>query len=305
MKLIKLKNEKVEGDFAGKMMDSSHYDTILDEGDVRVLGPNDELVAVVKRGILPVEQLKHYWSILKRINLSTNNRGTASGEELKAKKASVNSGVLGYYPRYPRIPFCRECAWNMEHPEEFKQLIPLFSRVSDLHKELAPESWQLQKDWIEKTNPDFFIPSTIYTTVTINKNWRTASHLDAKNLYEGMASMLLLRSGQFSGGHVVLPEWRTAVKLGQGDLILFRNMKDFHGNTPIVPITKKHTRCTLVFYYREEMIKCGTAEQELARAKSGQDFSKDFSEERLCGNCEKAPCSDAERAACFAGGRQK
>lgn len=92
--------------------------------------------------------------------------------------------------------------------------------------------------------------------------------------------MILMRQGKFEGGIVVLPEWKIAAKLETGDLILFRNMQDIHGNTKIIPLTKDYQRCTMVFYYREEMIKCGTAADELARAQSGQDYSKDFSEDR-------------------------
>lgn len=275
------------------MMDSSHYDHTLPNEDVKVMGPDGELICVVLRNVFDLKELKYYWPIIRKMNMKTENRGTASGavavprikqDGTKSRTTRVPkgfeaiSGVIGYYPRYPRIPFCRQCAWNQEHPEEFSRLLPMFKRVNDLHQEHAPYSWELQNEWAQKTSKDFIIPGTIYTTVTVNKNFRTAAHLDAKNLREGMAPMLLMRSGQFTGGKVVLPEWRTAVNLGQGDLIIFRNMIDYHGNTPINPITEKYTRCTLVFYYREEMYKCGTAAQELERAKSGENFSANLNE---------------------------
>jgi hypothetical protein len=295
MKVIHLKNQKISGDkFLKEFASDADYDTVI-EGDHTVYGPNGELLVIILRNRFPKEMLLKTWSVVKDINLRTDNRGTAAGIEMELVKKKdgtlsntravpkgydVISGVIGYYPRYPRIPFCRECAWNQQHPEQFQSLLPLFTRVNELHKEYAPESWAYQNEIVQRTSKDFVIPSTIYTTVTVNKNFRTAYHLDAKNAPLGMAPMLLMRQGKFEGGTVVLPEWRIAAKLETGDLILFRNMQDIHGNTKIVPLTKDYQRCTLVFYYREEMVKCGTAAEELERAQSGADYSKDFSEER-------------------------
>lgn len=294
MKVIKLENPKVEGEFTKNFASDSDYDQVV-EGNVRVYGPNDELLLVIVRGGFERQMLVDAWRILKDVNLKTDNRGTAAGiemEQVKKKDGTMSqtrsvpkgyeviSGLIGYYPRYPRIPYCRQCAWNQQNPELFEKLLPLFKRVNELHKEHAPESWAAQNEIVEKTSKDFVIPDTIYTTVTVNKNFRTAYHLDARNFEAGMAPMLLMRQGKFEGGLVVMPEWRIAAKLETGDLIFFRNMQDLHGNTKITGMSKDYQRCTLVFYYREEMIKCGTAAQELARAQSGEDYSKDFSEER-------------------------
>lgn len=294
MRVINLKNPKIKGDFVKNFATEADYDTLV-EGDTKVYGPDGELLVVVLRGKFEKEMLVKAWGVVKDINLRTDNRGSASGiemEQVKRKDGTISntravpkgydvlSGVIGYYPRYPRIPFCRECAWNQQHPEKFSALMPLFERVNALHKEHSPESWAYQNEIVQKTSKDFVIPGTIYTTVTVNKNFRTAYHLDAKNAPLGMAPMILMRQGKFEGGIVVLPEWKIAAKLETGDLILFRNMQDIHGNTKIIPLTKDYQRCTMVFYYREEMIKCGTAADELARAQSGQDYSKDFSEDR-------------------------
>lgn len=319
MRTIRLQEPKVEADWNKRLLDKNDFTTLI-EGpeEVEVFSPEGEQICVILRNCVDMDIIKKSWPIIRKINMKTENRGSASGISAVArvkqdgtlskttrvpKGYEAISGVIGYYPRYPRIPYCRECAWNIEHPAEWDALLPLFQAVNGLHKQYSPESYKLQEGWAKKTSSDFMIPGTIYTTVTVNKNFRTASHLDAKNLYDGMTPMLLLRQGKYSGGHVVLPEWKIAAHLNTNDLIIFRNMKDYHGNTPIVPLSENHQRCTLVFYYREEMIKCGSAEQELDRAKRGEDFSKDFSEDRLCGNCDKQPCSPQERAECFKGGR--
>lgn len=275
MKILNLKKPKVKrDDWPATLMTDQHYDTLI-EGDHKVYGPDGELLVVLLKNPFNKTMLANSWQILKNVNLKTDNRGTAAGTD-----DSVTSGVIGYYPRYPRIPYCRECAWNAENPDKFNKLLPLFLEVDNLHRLHAPESYHSQLDIVNKTNPDFVIPGTIYTTVTVNKNFRTACHLDAKNFEAGMAPMILMRQGKYEGGYVVLPEWRIAAKMDTGDLIFFRNMLDYHGNTKIVPLSKDYQRCTLVFYYRDDMQKCGTKEQELERAKSGKDFSKDFNEDK-------------------------
>ena len=125
---VKINHEKYEGEFAGKFLDQSDYDQELPATeDCELIGPNGELLAVVIRKAIPMGDLARYWQILKKVNLTTNNRGIASGDT--SKNVSVKSGIFGYYPRYPRIPFCRECAWNADHPDQYKKLLPLFKTI--------------------------------------------------------------------------------------------------------------------------------------------------------------------------------
>lgn len=291
---VQLEQERLKGDFKGKLLTDKDYDQIF-EGNVTVYDKSGGLLMVLLKNPVDKKNLVKAWTALRECNLETSNRGTASGEKSvlrkrKDGKASktrqvargleVISGVVGYYPRYPRIPFCRQCAWNQQNPEKFEATLPLIQEVSKLHKRFCGDAYARQEAVVNKTSKDFIIKDTIYSTVTVNKNFRTAAHLDAKNLQEGMCAMMLIREGKYLGGNVVFPEFRIAAKMDTGDLIFFRNMQDYHGNTPIVPLTKKYTRCTLVFYYREEMVKCGSAPQELERAKMNLDYGKDFSEER-------------------------
>lgn len=261
-------------DYSYCMMDHSYYDYLIDY-DCDVVGPSGEYLGSLIKNKISSEVLKQSWGILKDYNPVTKNRGVASGEPHKYNKRSdgsesattesleVSSGVIGFMDRYERFPYCRKCAFNDHNPDKFQYLLPLFKEVSDLHKQRDPVGWGLTNKWASATNPDFVIPGTPYTTVTVNKNFRTAAHLDAQNLKEATCAMLLMRQGQFSGGYVVFPEWRFAMKMDTGDVCIFRNMKDFHGNTRIIPISPDYQRCTLVFYYREGMINCGSVDEEL------------------------------------------
>ena len=279
MKSIKLERS-YPGEYKGLKPSEKDYDFLLEES-ATVYKPDGSLLCVLVKNAVPKELVARAWKHLKPYNPKTENRGTASGvamvQRIKKdgtksatlrvpKGEEVTSGVVGFYDRYPRIPFCRKCSWNQAHPEKFEAVLPLFKAVDEVHKKYAPDFYAKQRELVDRTSKDFVIPGTVYTTVTVNKNFRTAVHLDAKN-FDAVAPMLLIREGKFSGGYVVFPEYRVAAKLDTYDVIIFRNMVDWHGNTPIVPITKNYQRCTLVFYYREGMINCGSAEVELERAK--------------------------------------
>ncbi len=46
------------------------------------------------------------------------------------------------------------------------------------------------------------------------------------------------------------------------------DVHEWHSNTPIIGIKGNYERISCVFYYRANMIYCGTAEEEVERAKN-------------------------------------
>lgn len=267
-------------DWAGKFVDESAYDQLLDE-DCDVFKPDGSLLLALRKRALSDEIIANSWSVLRGYNPSTNNRGVAAGtgyvRQVKQDgtvsntnrtppEGVVKSGVLGFFERSVRFPYCRSCAWNLEHPDHWAQILPLVQRVSQLFAEVVPDRYAAQKDIVDRTSPDFVIPGTVYTTLTVNKNFRTACHKDAGDLPEGISAMALIREGKFDGAHLVLPDFRVATKLDTGDVIFF-DPHEFHGNTRLIPLSENYKRCTLVHYYREGMAHCGSAVEELERAK--------------------------------------
>lgn len=283
MKTVKLSAHH-PGDYKGKMMGPEHYDLMITDSCV-VEGPDGEFIAAFLKRAIPMEIIRPAWSILRDFNPKTDNRGSATGVKMVPRRKKdgtmqktlrtpkgdeVVSGIVGFMDRYVRIPYCRACSFNTQKPAEYEALIPLFQAVDKVHFQLDAEGWFHASVHAKKTKPDWLIPGTNFTTVTINKNFRTAAHLDAANLHDGTCAMLLIREGNYTGGAVVFPEWRFAVQMDTADVVVFRNMKDFHGNLPIVGKSKNFQRCTLVHYFREAMVNCGSTEEELERAKRRQ-----------------------------------
>jgi len=123
-----------------------------------------------------------------------------------------------------------------------------------------------QRAAADKIDPRFLVPDTVFTTITVNKNFRTAAHFDAGDFSDGLSNLLVLSNGKaFSGGYLVFPEYGVAVDVRPGDLLLVNNHEVMHGNTPIVLDDPDAERISLVCYLREKMLELGSYEYETLR----------------------------------------
>lgn len=207
--------------------------------------------------------------------------GTLSRTEYAAAYAAgdtLPSGIIGFYDRYARIPYCRMTAFNLEHPEKFAAAMPYIQAIDAVFQKEAPDRYAAQKDMVRKTSPDFVIHNTAFTTITVNKSWRTAVHKDAGDLKEGFGVMTALwaqkkkgveekelRMGESWGNYLIFPKFRVAVDMTAGDILL-ADVHQWHGNSPYLGRATVHERISLVLYYRANMIKCGSAAEERDRA---------------------------------------
>jgi len=150
----------------------------------------------------------------------------------------VNSGIAGWFDRYPRIPYGRATAYTQTRHAA-------------------------QREAADKIDSAFLVPQTVFTTITVNKTFRTAAHRDAGDFTNGLSNLLVLsNNGNYSGGYLILPEVRVAVNVRPGDLLLVNNHEYIHGNTPIVVNDEVAERISLVCYLREKMLELGSKEYE-------------------------------------------
>jgi len=177
----------------------------------------------------------------------------------------VDSGIAGWFDRYPRIPFGRATTYTRDNPEKFRMAYPFLQSLARGFKTLLPQRYANQKTATDKIDQKFVIEATPFTTVTVNKTFRTAAHRDAGDFTEGMSNLLTLSNdGKYTGGYLIFPEIRTAVNVRPGDLLLVNNHEVIHGNTPIV-CEEGSERISLVVYLRENMMQLGSWEYENAR----------------------------------------
>ena len=64
---------------------------------------------------------------------------------------------------------------------------------------------------------------------------------------------------------MIAPEYRVAVNVRPGDLLLINNHEVMHGNTPIELLDDEAERISLVCYFRENMLQLGSKEYEDCR----------------------------------------
>ncbi len=290
--------EKFPADhLAGTKLDDSHYDNLLG---------GDEPCDVFKPDGTPLVKYRPRWfsdelcrSVLPSCRKSatkTNNRGMAAGDikqvslgtnrpiEAHSKThfrtikqdgtvsnttrgGEVESGIIGFFDRSARFPFCRQTSFLISQAAAWKKFLPYIERADEGFREFMPDRWAVQREYANRTASDWVIPQSTFTTVTVNKNFQTATHKDAGDLASGFGVMSCLRNDKYDGAYLVFPAYRVAVNFGHGCLCL-ADVHEWHSNTSFTRMRLGYERITLVFYYRENMIHCKSAKAEVEWAKN-------------------------------------
>jgi len=192
-------------------------------------------------------------------------RGTASGGRSKTLGSikQVMSNIFGYFDKWspshklifkklgkkPAINV-RECRFNQDYPEKYKQTIPLIQEIDALYAKLTPEQYKEQR---RKANQTFFkIPNTSFTTVTTNVNYQTSIHTDKGDDDEGFGNLAVIERGEYTGGETCFPQYGIGVDVRNGD-ILFMDVHQPHANLPIHKKNKDVVRLSIVCYLRKNV----------------------------------------------------
>lgn len=291
--------------FSGQWATEDLYDTLIEE-DATVYKPNGEPLLIFRKNIIPEKICKQAWANIRDAGTVTNARGVAGGvikdneaakfhaiktgdhrmQQVRNKDGKlsnrtrgnpVNSGIIGYMDKNAVFPYCRTTAYNLKKPEKFEQAIPFIKKVNNVFRELHPERYKKQEEMIKKTHPDFYIEDTAFTTVTVNRNFRTAIHKDKGDYEEGFGVMTAFTTDNFTGYNLVFPKYRVAVSMRTADVALC-DVHEWHGNTPAYALEGNklkapgtYERVSCVFYYRSKMAECGSEQEELLAAQKKED----------------------------------
>ena len=185
--------------------------------------------------------------------------------------ATVLSGIAGYFDRYPRIPYGRPTAYTENNPEQFAKCYPYLRKLDKVFRELLPERYGAQRKAADTIDKRFTIDGTVFTTLTVNYNWRTACHRDAGDFTPGFSNISAI-SGKngWKGGEFLLPEYDVAIKLEPGDCLLVNNHEGIHGNDALTG-GDEDDRISIVAYFRESMLNLKSWEYETLRRKFVDD----------------------------------
>src|SRR5208337_1292791 len=229
-----------------QLLDQRHFDLLLDETGL-VETPNFEPICILLKKRLPQDLLDAVRPVIRKAahrRVAGGRRGVAAGTGMvsrKKKDGSVSKvkstpgledlsdedykrirpakdGTFGFMDRmigggqvYP----CRLTMYSGALPSELRLMSTLAAAVADAFKQSwVSDAWEKQFEKASKTPLPFVIRTpeghTPFTTITCNKSWRTAAHIDDGDLKDGFGVMCCL--GDFEGCDLVFPRYRTAVR---------------------------------------------------------------------------------------------
>lgn len=280
----------------------------------------DRLLISLRKGVIPQDLCELGLKCLRDAATVSDNRGMAGGKVDRSKLRAiardgeiresgrgtrvqyklpdgtwstttaankVMSGIAGNFDASPRIPYCRQTGYDRSHPGPMTEVIPFLEAISNRFKAQAPIRWQRQKDFVDDTSifPNgWCLGDTVFTTITVNRNWRTAVHKDAGDFPGGYGNITVLEGGPhpYEGGYTGFPKYRIAADVRQGDFMAM-DVHEWHGNTkmaptvpcpdpegwddPADPKAPNHgfERVSVVCYARYGMKECGSQEEEKAK----------------------------------------
>ena len=193
----------------------------------------------------------------------------------------VASNPIGFYEEsknFAKLP-CRLTHFTRVNYDKYHEGLSFIQQINKCFKKLIPDAYQKQL-CKAKEKCHLQIPKTCFSTITINRNFRTALHRDAGDYKEGFGNLTVIERGKYHGGYTCFPQFGIGVDVRRGDFLAM-DVHEWHTNTPIVeteedkafneslePVFKdnpdvgtvgiyeKYTRLTFVCYLREKISKC-------------------------------------------------
>jgi hypothetical protein len=245
----------------GMHIGSNHIEHLIggtDGVDTDVLKPDGALLLKYRKEAIPAEVISRAArEALKKIARMTDSRGTASAGE------RVRSGIAGYVDGFGHYPFCQTTAFTRDDLAGWASLDDYIRANDKVLRDACPDHHAERLLLRERIHPYWRITGTVFTTLTVNFNYRSAVHRDDGNL--GLSVLAVIRKGHYTGGILVLPKWRVGVDLGHRDVVIADLATEFHANTAM--IGRAFYRMSTVLYLRAGMLECGTPAEEWEKAR--------------------------------------
>lgn len=134
--------------------------------------------------------------------------------------------------------------WTKDNIGVIDELGKIVAGVDASFKDVLLETYNIMAKKAGKMPWTF--RGSVFSSVTVNKNFRTGIHMDNNRKYT--YSAMVIAGDRFEGGHLVFPEYSVSVDLVPGDLIVF-DSRLYHGNSQIKK-AKDSDRFSFVFYQK-------------------------------------------------------
>ena len=337
----------------GTYFSEKDADTNYNE-DVDVYAKDDDapggkrLLARLRKNVIPHDVIKVAWKNFYNASSASRNRGAAAGpidlkskywtrrkptqlqkwsaryiEKGKVSKMRVNnnvfSSVLGYFEQTPFMGLpCRLTSYTQKYFEQYKAGIPYIEELDKTFKKLVPDRYKAQHTQAH-AKPDFQIGNTAFSSVTLNRNFRTGLHMDAGDLKAGFGNLSVIQRGKYSGAYTLFPRYKIGFDLRTGDFLAM-DVHEWHCNTEMREsaedkkfnkalteiykndketgtqgIEKLYSRLSFVCYLRENLIKCDAKDSKPYYKRIGYDPKKHTLTRKVARKSDKSKSeSDSE-----------
>jgi hypothetical protein len=144
----------------------------------------------------------------------------------------VFSAVLGYFDSHAgrKLP-CRLTTYTTSHFKHYKHGLPFVEALDNCFKKLIPENWKKQKAAADE-KPLLRIEDTAFSSVTVNRNFRTGLHMDDGDFKDGFGNLSVIERGSYHGGFTLFPQYRIGFNVRTGDFLAM-DVHQWHCNTKL------------------------------------------------------------------------
>jgi hypothetical protein len=316
----KMTNDEIKAR-EGTYFDEKEVDEIFDE-DVDVYGKDPstgekKLLARFRKHVIPNSLIKTGWEAYYLTAAASRNRGAAAGpikvgsnywkkrkpveinkwsarykQDGKLSKMRVNnnvfSSVLGFFEQTPFMGLpCRLTSYTQKYFHRYRHGLPFIKAIDGMFKKLIPGPHAKQLA-AAKQKPMYQIEDTAFSSITVNRNFQTALHMDDGDFREGFGNLSVIERGKYSGGATLFPQYKVGFNVRTGDFLAM-DVHQWHCNTEMresshdkefnKKIPKIHhdstetgtlggekpfTRISFVCYLREKLRGCKSGDETMA-----------------------------------------
>src|SRR5690348_10532972 len=208
----------------GKLLTEKDFGVVLTQ-QAKVLRPDGKPLCIYLPGAIPEELREAVYPTLHELRkFESHNRGKASGYRRVAPlhggegagtrtstSDTVASAIIGSFDPAGGKTYCRLTAWTGSEAEKFESLQPLFHRIGALYAQHVPDRYAIQQEVVAKTQAEWIIHDTPFSTVTVNNSYPPGVHQDSGDLPEGFSNVTAFRRGKYTGGMLTFPEYGVSV----------------------------------------------------------------------------------------------
>ena len=214
--IIHVKKDKTDAEMdkiANTLIKPASIHLIIKE-DADVYTEDNKLLLKFRKNKLTQGNIKKFYDNV--INFAKKsyscNRGSTSASKSKNvyENPKVFSNIIGYMDTFSpsqKVLFkqqgksikivARECRFNTDYPEKYKQLVPLIQDIDLLYKKMVPEHYAKQYKKAKQTH--YRVPKTSFTTITTNVNFQTSIQKDKGDDKEGFGNLTVSEEGPYTG----------------------------------------------------------------------------------------------------------